>query len=214
MLKIPSHTKDEPSGRIRQKNEQQIISAAEVVFADYGFKGATMNNIALEAGLPKSNIHYYFKSKLQLYNEVLINIIDLWDSELNELNANDSPYDSLKKYIEAKMRFSRDYPLASRIFANEILTGAPQLQEHFHDEYQQWFKSRTNVFKAWHKQGKIDNVAPEHIIFLIWSSTQQYADFSAQITAAMGKKKFSEKDFKKATDAVTHIILKGIGAKK
>lgn len=214
MLEIASHKENKNSGRIRQKNERQIIAAAEVVFATHGFKGATMNSIALEAGVPKANIHYYFKNKLQLYMEVLINIIDLWDTQFNEMNASEPPAEAISQYIKAKMQFSQDYPLASRLFANEILAGAPHLKEHFKkEEYQQWFKSRTKVFRQWAKQGLIDKLAPEHIIFLIWSSTQQYADYALQISAAMGKDKLSKKDFDKAADVLTHIILKGIGAK-
>lgn len=211
LMEIASHRTDKPGGRIRQKNEQIIIAAAEAEFAANGFKGATMNNIALKAGLPKSNIHYYFKNKLQLYIEVLINIIDLWDSALNELDADSEPAAALREYIAAKMRFSREYPQASRVFAKEILSGAPRLKDYFSKEYQDWFKRKTDVFSKWAEQGKIDAVEPAHIVFLLWSSTQHYADFEVQIAAAMGKKSLGKKDFDEATDALTRIIIRGIG---
>lgn len=213
LLDIASHRQGKPAGRIRQKNEQIIIAAAEAEFAFQGFKGATMNNIAERAGLPKSNIHYYFKNKLQLYAEVLSNIIDLWDSALNELDASLEPADALRAYISKKMQFSHDFPLASRVFAKEILSGAPRLTEFFNADYQAWFKRKTEVFHQWAQQGKIDPIEPAHIIFLIWSATQHYADFHVQIAAAMGKPQLTDADFHAATESLNQIIIRGIGAR-
>jgi len=200
-------------GKIRQKNEKIILSAAEFVFAINGFDGATMNKISLQAKLPKANIHYYFSSKLHLYKAVFFNILELWDAELNEMSASDNPYQAIKKYIESKLHFSKKYPYASRVFANEVMSDAPRLKEYFVREYEQWFAKRIDVFKKWQKQGKIDDIAPEHILFLIWSSTQQYADYSFQLCAAMGKETLNDADFQTASEVLTHIILKGIGAK-
>ena len=214
LLDIASHRAGKPAGRIRQKNEQVIIAAAEAEFAQHGFKGATMNNIAERAGLPKSNIHYYFKNKLQLYAEVLTNIIDLWDTAFNELDPEREPAEALRAYIRQKMQFSHDYPQASRVFAKEILSGAPRLQEFFNADYRDWFEQRTEVFRQWAAQGKIEAIAPEHIIFLIWSSTQHYADFGVQIAAATGKKRLSQGDFDRATDALCKIVVRGIGARE
>lgn len=211
LMEIESHRTDKPSGRIRQKNEQVIIAAAEAEFAANGFKGATMNNIALRAGLPKSNIHYYFKSKLQLYIEVLINIIELWDNALNELDANSDPAQALHSYVHAKIRFSREFPLASRVFAKEILSGAPRMKNYFNNEYRDWFQRKTEVFRKWAEQGKIDPIDPAHIVFLLWSSTQHYADFEVQIAAAMGKKSLGKKDFDEAADVLSRVIIRGIG---
>ncbi|MGB3623713.1 TetR family transcriptional regulator [Ketobacter sp. MCCC 1A13808] len=211
---IASHRDDKPAGRIRQKNEDIIIAAAEAEFAHNGFKGATMNNIAQRADLPKSNIHYYFKNKLQLYIEVLTNIIDLWDNALNDLDGDAEPGDALRAYITEKMRFSYEYPLASKVFAKEILSGAPRLAEYFNDDYQDWFNSKTHVFRRWAEQGKIDPVEPAHIVFLLWSSTQHYSDFEVQISAALGKKKLNKKDFEEATDVLCKIVIRGLGVKE
>ena len=210
LLDIASHN-DKPTGRIRQKNEQLIISAAEVEFAQHGFKGATMNNIAQRAGLPKANIHYYFNNKLELYAAVLGNIIELWDSTLNRMNPDDDPGEALTLYIANKIEFSRQYPQASRVFAMEMVAGAPHLNEYFNDVYRNWFHSRTEVFRAWTAQGKMDPIEPAHLIFMLWSATQQYADFAAQIAAALGRDELREEDFQAATRTLTHIVLKGCG---
>ena len=214
LLRIDAHRGRKAVGRIRQKNEQLILSAAEEEFARHGYKGATMNSIAQRAGLPKANIHYYFNSKLDLYAAVLSGILELWDGTLNELSADDDPAKVLPAYIATKMRFSRDFPLASRIFAIEILNGAPNLVEYFSDDYRAWFRSRTEVFRRWAELGKIDAVDPAHLIFLLWSSTQHYADFACQIKAALGRNSFDDSDFQTATETLTKIILQGCGIRQ
>jgi TetR/AcrR family transcriptional regulator len=211
LLQIDAHRGRKVAGRIRQQNEQRIISAAEEEFARHGYKGATMNGIAQRAGLPKANIHYYFKSKLALYAAVLSGIIELWDGTLNELRAEDDPAQVLPAYIAAKIRFSRDYPLASRIFAIEILNGAPNLVGYFNDEYRNWFRSRTEVFRAWMQQGKIARLDPAHLIFLLWSTTQHYADFACQIQASLGRNSLTDADYQAATETLTQVILRGCG---
>lgn len=211
LLDLASHKSEKPAGKIRKKNEKVIVAAAEREFALHGYAGATMNNIALRAKIPKSNVHYYFKSKLQLYAEVLTSILDLWDSALNELDAGEDPEICLRRYITTKMAFSRKYPYASCVFAKEILSGAPRLKDYFATGYQEWFASKTCVFESWVQQGKMRPLDATHIIFLIWSSTQHYADFSVQISAAMGKKSLTKQDFDAANETLISIIFHGIG---
>lgn len=211
LFRIDAHHGRKVAGRIRQKNEELILSAAEEEFARHGFKGTTVNSIAQRAGLPKANVHYYFNNKLELYAAVLSGIIELWDGTLNELQPEDDPATVLPAYIAAKIRFSREYPLASRIFAIEIINGAPNLEGYFNDEYREWFRGRTEVFRAWAAQGKIAPIAPEHLIFLLWSSTQHYADFACQINASLGKESLTDQDYEAATQTLIQIVLRGIG---
>ncbi len=211
LIRIDAHRGGKIAGRIRQKNEQLILAAAEVEFAHHGYQGATMNGIARRAGLPKANLHYYFTNKLALYAAVLSGILELWDGTLNELRAEDDPAIALPAYIATKMRFSREYPLASRIFAIEILSGAPNLIDYFNDEYRAWFRSRTDVFRRWIELGKIAAVDPAHLIFLLWSSTQHYADFAVQIKAGLGRETLDDADFQNATTTLTQIIMRGCG---
>ncbi len=206
-----SSTAVKPTGRIRQKNEEAILLAAAEEFAVHGYKGTSMNSIALRVGLPKANLHYYFNSKLGLYVEVLRNIINLWDSAFSNLRAEDDPASALAGYIHAKMEFSRRQPLASKIFAMEMISGGECLAEHFNQDYQKWFRGRAAVFQAWIEQGKMDPVDPVHLIFLLWGSTQHYADFSVSISHLTGRKKQTKEDFAKATDNLIQIILKGCG---
>ena len=209
-FEIPAHD-GKPAGRIRQQNEESILKAAEDEFARHGFKGTSMNAIALKAGLPKANLHYYFTNKLGLYIAVLSNIIELWDSTFNSLSAEDDPAQALSSYIRAKMEFSRRQPEASRVFAMEIISGGACLTEYFTQDYCTWFLGRAAVFQAWIDAGKMDPVDPVHLIFLLWGSTQHYADFATQICRVSGRSRLTRQDMQDASDNLISIILKGCG---
>ncbi|MCI8211785.1 TetR family transcriptional regulator [Pseudomonas sp. S25] len=213
ILEVPAHSTHniKPASRIRQKNEEAIIKAAEDEFARHGFKGTSMNTIALNAGLPKANLHYYFTNKLGLYVAVLSNILELWDSTFNNLTVEDDPALALSQYIRAKMEFSRRQPQASRIFAMEIISGGECLNQYFSQDYQAWFQGRASVFQAWIDAGKMDPVDPVHLIFLLWGSTQHYADFATQICQVTGRTRLTKQDMEVAGDNLIRIILKGCG---
>ena len=209
-FEIPAHD-GKPAGRIRQQNEEIILKAAEDEFARHGFKGTSMNAIALKAGLPKANLHYYFTNKLGLYIAVLSNIIELWDSTFNSLSAEDDPAQALSSYIRAKIEFSRRQPEASRVFAMEIISGGACLTEYFTQDYRTWFQGRAAVFQAWIDAGKMDPVDPVHLIFLLWGSTQHYADFATQICRVSGRTRLTRQDMQDASDNLIRIILTGCG---
>ncbi len=172
-------------GRIRQKSEQRILSAATAAFAQHGFTGASMQSIADAASVPKANVHYYFKNKLGVYTAVLENILGLWDTVLNDLTINDDPAIALCRYIDAKIDFSRTHPEESRVFAKEMLSGAPHLQEFLEADYGQWLDARLTIFRAWIDAGKMDAIDPAHLLFMIWGSTQHYADFAPQVKQSL-----------------------------
>jgi TetR/AcrR family transcriptional regulator len=208
-----SRPKAYKSGRIRQDNEAQILRSAEQEFADKGFEGASINGIAKRAGIPRSNVHYYFNSKLDLYVAVLTGVIELWNEAFSKISPEDDPAEALGAYIHSKVMYSMSHPQASKIFASEVMHGAPNLSNYFKEEFRPWFKQKADVIQDWVDRGKMDPVDPYHLIFLIWSTTQHYADFDMQVCAALGKTRLSNADFEKASENLTCIVLKGCGIK-
>jgi len=199
------------AGRIRQQNEANIIKAAEIEFAQNGYKGTSLNAVADRADLPKSNILYYFKSKFGLYGAVLADILEMWNQAFNDATAESDPAEVLYSYIEAKIKYSSTHPLASRIFAMEIIQGAPHLEQFLAKDLHSWVNDRGDVIQAWINAGKVRAVSPSHLIFLIWSSTQHYADFGTQVAWALGKDSLDDNDFAEATRTLATIILGGLG---
>ena len=90
-----------------------LLGAAERVFARAGFNGATTAAIAEAAGVPKSNLHYHFGSKHELYHEVLTRTLHDWLVPMDSLVAEADPRTALASYIGAKMAMSAARPDAS-----------------------------------------------------------------------------------------------------
>ena len=200
-------TKD---SNIRTRNKLQILEAAECEFVLHGFKGTSMQSIADRAELPKANIHYYFKNKENLYKAVLENIIFSWNSVLADMNEQDDPADVLRNFIRVKMQLSYTNPNGSKIFAMEIVQGAPHLIQYIRKDMRQWVKEKTRVVQSWIDQGKMRQVDPMHLIFMIWSTTQHYADFNTQVLEVMNKREYDDDDIENITEFLTGMILRGL----
>jgi len=198
-------------GRIRQENEARILRAAEHVFARAGFAGATMAEIAVRAGVPKSNLHYYFRTKQALYRAVLAHTLQLWLSETDIINADEPPRQALEQYIRAKMRLSASHPDASRVFANELLHGAPEIADVLSGALRALVARKAEVIRHWVASGQMASVDPQHLFFTIWAATQTYADFEAQVCAVLGVSRLSTREFQRATDHLVALLLRGCG---
>lgn len=198
-------------GNVRKKNQQIILAAAEEDFLRNGFQGASIKRIAESAGIPRANVHYYYKNKTELYCEILNDIIGMWNSSFDDITVDDDPRKVLSSYIRAKVMFSKNNPVRSRIFASEIIHGAPHLKHYLKTTNKKWVDHKVNVIQAWVDAGKIDPITPLNLLFFIWGSTQHYADFSAQVCIASGKRKLSKQDFDVVADDLVSLILKGIG---
>ncbi len=198
-------------GKIRQQTQEKILQAATQAFSVHGFNGTSMQSIADAANVPKANVHYYFKNKVGVYTAVLENIIGLWDTVLNDITAEHEPKQALCDYIDAKIKFSRTHPRESRVFAKEMLSGAPHLQAFLEEDYQRWFSGRIAVFTAWIAAGKMQPIDPAHLLFMIWGSTQHYADFEPQVVHSLGTEALQQHHFDQAAATIKQVILAGCG---
>jgi TetR/AcrR family transcriptional regulator len=206
---------DAGNGGVRQRSrasiERRILEAAESVFAEAGFNGATTAEIARRAAIPKANLHYYFNTKEELYQQVLTGIIGTWLHTADEITADADPARALAHYITAKIELAREQPIPSRVFANEIIHGAPHLGTYLGTELRAWVETKAKVIRGWIAAGKMREVDPKHLLFMIWASTQTYADFASQISAVLGKEQLSPQDYKSVARQVAEIILRGCG---
>ncbi|WP_149140583.1 TetR/AcrR family transcriptional regulator [Gemmobacter caeruleus] len=197
---------------IRAQNEALILQAAEKVFAEAGFGGATMQLIADMAGLPKANLHYYFATKEELYRRVVGNIFEIWLHAADSMDGTDSPAEGIGAYIEAKMEISRRHPHGSKVWAAEVMHGAPVIQDYLETTLRDWTAGRVALIRAWIAAGKMRPVDPERLLYMLWATTQHYADFGHQIETLNGATPLSDAQWQEATETVKQIILRGIGA--
>lgn len=196
---------------IRKDNSVQILQVAEKIFAERGYKGATIAAIAEESKLPKANVLYYFKSKEILYRRVLVNQLAIWMQNMEAMTVEQHPRDALRNYIRDKIKQSKEHPNASRIFAAEILHGAPFLREQLESDLKSQFHRTCQVLRGWMEKKWMDPVSPEHLLFTIWASTQAYADFGLQSSLLMDKSELDDDDFEIGLELITRLVLKGCG---
>ncbi|WP_373502100.1 TetR family transcriptional regulator C-terminal domain-containing protein [Aestuariivirga sp.] len=172
--------------RIQALNEELILKAALEIFSTYGFRGSTVDQIAKSCGLSKPNLLYYFRRKEDIYVAVLEHTLHDWLEPLRELDPAGDPIEEVSRYIRAKIRMSRDNPKASRLFANEILHGAPAIGAFLKGPLKELVDEKASIIAGWIAAGRLNPVDPHHLVFAIWATTQHYADFDAQVSAVVG----------------------------
>lgn len=197
--------------RDRRTPRALIIAAAEGVFATAGYAGARMAEIAAAAGLPKANLHYYFKTKEGLYRAVLDDILGMWLAATDQILPDSDPSAALSSYIRRKMVYSRTRPHASKVFANEILHGAPQLGGFLGTELRALVEAKSTVIEGWIARGLMAPVEPRHLFFVLWAMTQTYADFEVQVRAVLGRRRLGARDFQAGTELIERLVLLGCG---
>lgn len=175
-----------PRSRIQQKNRQVILEAALEVFSLHGFRGSTLDQIAEHSGLSKPNLLYYFPSKEAVHSALLTALLETWLDPLKAMDPKGNPVDEILGYVRRKLDLSRDFPRESRLFAGEIIQGAPRLAGLIEGELRALVNEKAAVLRAWMVEGRIATVDPVHLIFSIWSMTQHYADFEAQVRMVLG----------------------------
>jgi TetR/AcrR family transcriptional regulator len=181
---MASRTK--PPTRIQTRNREVILNAALEVFSRAGFRGASLDEIAACAGLSKANLLYYFPSKEAVHNALLTQLLETWLDPLRALNPVGEPLAEIKAYAHRKLELAREYPRESRLFANEILQGAPRMLGVIETDLRALVAEKAAVIAAWMEAGRIAQADPTHLIFSIWALTQHYADFDVQVRAVLG----------------------------
>lgn len=215
---MPSATTPKPAAppkrraRNRDKLETEILAQAMQVFAGSGYEGASIVTIAENAGLSKQNLMYYFPTKQALYERVLDDVLDEWLQRMDMLTAGDqAPQDLLRAYIQAKLRFSREQPCASRVYALEVINGAPRYGAQIARRVVPLLRKDIAAFEQWIADGKIAAVDATHLLFAIWAMTQSYADFAAQMTQVLKRKQLTRKDYDAAETMITRMVLAAVG---
>lgn len=176
---------DKKPSRIQMRNRRLILDSALDVFSRDGFGGATLDAIAKGAGLSKPNVLYYFEGKTEIYVTLLSQLLETWLDPLVELDPQGDPVEELLGYVRHKLDMALELPAESKLFAGEILQGAPCIADYLKDDLKPLFDRKCSVIHDWIAEGKLAPVDPAHLIFSIWSTTQHYADFAAQISVLL-----------------------------
>lgn len=195
----------------RERLEQEILETAKRLFANRGYGGVSLDHIAREVGTAKQNLLYYFSSKEMLYRRVLHGVLDVWLSYMEAITHHaDDPEMALRKYIAGKLRFSREHPYDSRVYANEVIAGAPLFAQEIKDRVLPALQADIAVFNGWADLGICRRIDAAHLMVVLWASTQAYADFASQICLVLGKPELEQKDFDAAEALLVDMVLRTV----
>jgi TetR/AcrR family transcriptional regulator len=203
-----------PRTRIQREKQDLILRAALDVFSAHGFRGATIDQIADAAGMSKPNLLYYFPRKLEIYKALIAELLDMWLAPLRALDAGGDPIAEIRSYIRRKVEMAREYPRESRLFANELLQGAPRILDLLEGELRSLVEDKARVIESWMSAGKIVLTDPYHLIFSIWATTQHYADFDVQVRAVLGEDRGGDARFDDAARFLEGLFMHGLMPKK
>lgn len=202
-----------PRTRIQREKRDLILDAALDVFSTHGFRGATIDQIAEAAGMSKPNLLYYFRSKEAIHETLISRLLDKWLAPLREMDGEGDPITEIRSYIRRKIEMARDFPRESRLFANEILQGAPRIRPLLEIDLRKLVDEKAEVIESWMREGRLARTDPYHLIFSIWATTQHYADFDAQVLAVLGQDKAGESRFKDAAQFLEQLYVHGLKPK-
>jgi len=199
--------------RIQKEKRETILEAALEVFSTHGFRGSTIDQIAEAAGMSKPNLLYYFRNKEEIHRTLIARLLETWLAPLRELRADGEPLTEIRSYIRRKLEMARDYPRESRLFANEILQGAPRILPLLESDLKDLVDEKAEIIGGWMRAGKIAATDPRHLIFSIWATTQHYADFDAQVRAVLGPERGGEERFEDAARFLERLYIGGLRPK-
>ena len=194
----------------RLRKEQSILDEAEHQFAQFGFEGASLEGIAAAAGFSRHNLLYYFPNKEALYRRVLDDVLTQWLAGMGDLSHNDDPAVALRNYIHAKLRYSRERPDGAKVFTKEVIAGAPRYADAITERVAPFLQTELRTFERWAQQGRIRRLNFTHLMFVIWSVTQAYADQQAQFALLLGKPALDTQDYADAEELIVQLLLGGL----
>jgi len=210
-MDIPATDTPSAGARRRDRLEGAILAAATRLFAECGFEGTSIAAVAERAGISKQNLLYYFPTKPGLYQRVLDDVLDDWLERMAKLaDPQGEPAEVLRAYVAAKLRFSREQPWASRVYAMEVIGGAKFYGEQIRARVVPLLRRDIEVFERWMADGRIARVDATHLLFALWAMTQSYADFAAQMTLVLDKPELDSSDFEAAERTIGDMVVRAL----
>ncbi len=109
------------NGNKKDLNRESILKTAREIFSKYGFKKTTLDYIANAVRKAKSSLYYYFDSKEELFQAVIVKEVDILARELEiVINRNTDPIDKLRDYILTKLTTFRSLANFYHALENDV----------------------------------------------------------------------------------------------
>jgi AcrR family transcriptional regulator len=146
----------------------QIVSSARNIFNRYGFKKATMDEIARAMGKGKSSIYYYFKSKEEIYEAVVNYEAGILKNEiLKSVSQADNPVDKLRNYVFTRMKALKKVSIYYEAMASHVLSHYELINQMREKYDREEIRILKEILEEGHKQDVFRVEEPELTSFAI-----------------------------------------------
>ena len=187
-----------------------ILEAACQVFACEGFAAATLSGIARQAGLPKPNVLYYFKTKDNLYAQVLESIATPYMDACLSLRVDDEPLEALTRTVTAMVRLFERQPFAAKVFMVELKEGASRVPPAYVERWAARVQDNVGCLRHWIDQGLLAAMDPHHVLLSTWAVAQSCISLGWQVPGLQGREQLQAIDYAAAVQTATHLLLQGL----
>lgn len=161
--------------REKQMRRQQILDAAREVFADKGFSGATMEEIARKADYKPATLYLYFKNKYELYTTLSFNLLKFLAERWEALAEREDigPLEKLRQVAEAMIEVYRYDPVVMvnlfRLQASQGLKDmSPEMIEQLNGMSGRAIRGLARIFDDGIRQGLFHDHHPVALADSIW----------------------------------------------
>ena len=186
---------------------RSILDAASKAFAEKGYAATRIATIAELAGLPKSNVHYYFKSKENIYAKVLEDIAPAYLSAcMPALEDDETPIEALTRTLNDMIRLFERQPFASKVFMAELREGARRLPGEFFSRWTAQTQKSLAGIRQWVDRGLLAPMDPEHALLTIWAMAQSCVSRGWQLPGLRGE----AMDYDAAVRNAARLMLRGL----
>jgi TetR/AcrR family transcriptional regulator len=98
------------------------------------------------------------------------------------------------------------------VWANEIISGAPEMEAILSSRLKKWVDTCVGSINTWVELKKISNVGDAHtLLYMIWATTQHYADFEYQVKILNNGKRLTDEEFEEKKQQVIDLVLRSVG---
>jgi TetR/AcrR family transcriptional regulator len=152
---------------VAEPTETEILikETAKRVFFQKGLFNATTQQIADEAGVNRALIHYYFRSRDQLFKAVLEDAVNETRSKVDSIfNSNESFKSKISKYLDVFIDRNAEFPYIQNFIITEIMQDPEKMKEHFSRKRNHMMKHIVPPLEKEIEKGNIDPIDPEHFI--------------------------------------------------
>ncbi|MEN0108185.1 MAG: TetR/AcrR family transcriptional regulator [Pseudomonas sp.] len=188
---------------------EAILQAASEVFAEQGFAAAKVQSIATRAGLPKANVLYHFKSKDNLYSQVLARVTGPYLEACRAFEPQEQPLEALTRHIRALSRLFQEQPFGAKVLMTELAAGATRLSAEHVERWRTQARQSVARLGEWIDLGLLAPADPQHVLMQLWAMAQACINLGWQMPRVIGKPSLQASDHA-AFEGTVQLLLRGL----